>query len=189
MNDEEIKSEAKRRLETMTEQEKRAMFQLKPEDEEFLSYVEKVGQKSLNPEQSKKFVQLLVTQSARAASGGLQKAGMVHQLNEEFSISKDDLRKGGVKNPYKAKMVKDVAVALAANVAAGALALGGILPGAVAVEATTAVVAADFAAQIKNYHDFKKLQAQYSRGEMDEAEIKSAMMDEVFQESQRRWNH
>ena len=189
MNDDQIKEEAKRRLATMSEQEKRAMFKLKPEDEEFLTYVEKVGQKSLNPEQNRKFIELLIEQSAKRYSGGIIKAGMMRQLKEEFSISKDDLRKGGVKNPYKAKMMKDVVVALVMNVAAAALAVGGLAPGAIAVEASTAVVAADFASHLKKYFDFKKLQNQYSKGEMDEEEIKTAMMEEIFQEGQKRWHH
>lgn len=189
MNDEQVKAEAKKRLAGMTEQEKRAMFGLKPEEEEFLSYVEKVGQKSLNPEENRKFGALLIKQSARSQAGGMNKAGMVYRLNEEFKISKADLRKGGQKNPYKAKMIKDVVVALVMNVAAGALALGGLAPGAIAVEASTALVAADFASQLKNYFDFKKLQRQYQQGEMDEEEIKEAMMGEILEEAQRRWNH
>ena len=188
MNNEQIKEEARKRLAGMSEQEKRDMFRLNPEEEELLSYAEKVGQKSLNPEQHRKFGELIIKQVARSRPGGVIKSGMVRQLNEEFSISKDDLRKGGVKNPYKAKMMKDVVVALVMNVAAGALALGGIAPGAIAVEASSALVAADFAAQLKNYFDFKKLQRQYSQGQMDEEEIRSAMMDEILEESQKRWD-
>ena len=55
MNNEQIKEEARKRLAGMSEQEKRDMFRLNPEEEELLSYAEKVGQKSLNPEQNRKF--------------------------------------------------------------------------------------------------------------------------------------
>ena len=120
--------------------------------------------------------------------GGPLKAGMVRDLQDEFIITKDDLRKGGQKNPYKAKMLRDVIIGLVSNVAAAALAVGGVAPAAIAVEAAAGVCALDFARNLKNYFDFKKVQKKYMSGDMDEEEIKGAIMREITAERDKRWS-
>ena len=188
MNDQQIQEEAKRRLASMTEQEKEAIWGFSEADNEFLRYVEQKGRKNLNPQEVKKFRQLLADHAAKAVPGGMIQSSLVDNLQEQFSISKDDLRKGGVKNPYKAKMFRDIIVAVVLNIAAAALAVGGLAPGAIAVEASTGVIAMDFARHVKAYFNFKKIQKKYMSGEMDEEEIKAVMLQELLGERDKRWN-
>ncbi len=188
MNSDQIKEEARRRVAQMTEQEKEDIWGFSPEENEFLRYVDKVGSKNLNPEQKSKFRQMLVHFSTKSMPGGPFRSAMTTHVQEHFSISKDDLRKGGVKNPYKAHIYKDIAVGLVLAAGGAVLAVSGVgAPAALAVEASAGVCAMDFARQIKNYFDFKKLQKAYSSGAMDEEEIRSEMLNEIFEERHQRW--
>ena len=60
MNSEEIKAEAKRRLATMSEQEKKALFNFTDEENAFLDYIERVGVSKLNKDELNKFRVLAV---------------------------------------------------------------------------------------------------------------------------------
>ena len=188
MTSEQIKEEAKKRVAQMSEQEKIDMWGFSDEENELLTYAEKVGEKNLNPKQLSKFRQLVAQHGFRMIPGGYKGGGIEHVLEEEFNISKDDLRKGGVKNPFKAAMLRDIIIAILVNVASAGFALGGLSPVAIGLESTCTFLAADFVGQLSRYSRFKKVQKKYQSGEMDEEELRTEIMKELFEERDRRWS-
>ena len=187
-NSEQIKEEAKRRVAQMSEQEKIDIWGFSDEENELLTYAEKVGSKNLNPEQYSKFRQLVAKHGFRMIPNGIKGGGIEHVLEEEFNISKDDLRKGGIKNPFKAAILRDIIIAIIINAISAGLALGGLSPIAIGLESTLTFLGADFVGQVSRYVRFKRAQKQYQSGEMDEEELRTEIMKELFEQRGQRWS-
>lgn len=187
MNDSEIKAEAKKRIDKMTEKEKKDIWGFSEEDNKIADYAMKVGVSNLNPSDTKKFRTMLENSVSKRLPGGAFQSGMINGLEEHFGIKIDDINKG-TKNPYKAKLLKDIVLALIVNVAAAGLAIGGLGPAALAVEAATGVFAVDFASQIKKYFDFKKLKKKAMNGELTEEMIQAEVFEQLHNERRTKWN-
>ena len=182
-----IKQEAKRRIDSMSEQEKKDIWEFSDEDNEFLDYVSSVGRSKLNEKQKRKFGDLYMKHTFKCVPGGGIQGSFVSFLEEEFDITRDDLRNGVKKNPFKAGMLRYVLLALIVTVSAAVLAFVGLAPAAIAVETTTGVLAMGFANQVRYYFEFRKIRKKFMSGQMDEEEIKAEVYEQLLREREKQW--
>ena len=172
----------------MSEQEKRNIWGFSEEENVFLDYVSEVGISKLNPKQKSKFQQLSIRHACKCLPGGVIQSSIVSSLEENFNITRDDLKNGVKKNPFKAVILRYVLLALIINVTAAVLAFVGLAPAAIAVETTTGVLAMGFANQVRYYFEFRKIRKKYMSGQIDEEEIKAEVYDQLLQERKKQWD-
>ena len=179
MNSDEIKKEAQKRLDNMTPEQKKAALGMSDEEQQRLDNARNYWKMS-KAEQSK-FEDSLLKKLNNSHVGGWQQGGFERDLQDDFGISRDDIKKMA-KNPYKAKMLKDMLWIVLLNVGSAALAVTGLGVAIPALEMPAGIFALDFARNVKNYFKYKKIQKKYVSGELTQEEIKTEMYQQLLAE-------
>ena len=190
MTDAEVKEEAQRRLSAMSEREKLDMFRLSKKEEQFLTQVGNDGMNSLDKKQTRRFVKLMKKMAFRSCAGGIKMALFVENLEREFKITKDDLRKGKVRNPFKPEMARD-AVTIIVMIVIGYILLHftNIPREDVTVGSACLIVGIELIKEYKKHRKLRKINKKYMSGSMDEPEVRAAMMQSVLAESTNKCNY
>ncbi len=181
MNSEEIKEEARKRIERMSLEEKKAAIGRTPENEDFINYVQKMGYENLPRDQRLKFAHMTLDQAEKAWVGGVNQAAEELSLKEEFGITRDEI-KNMKKNPYKAGILRDVIISLVLHVGAAASIAAGMGYVAPVFELPAGLVALDFASRLIKYFKYKKIQKNYASGKLTEEEINAEIHHQLLEE-------
>lgn len=190
MTDLEIKEEAKRRFDSMTAEEKLAVWGPKLTEKEIalLHQTEEVGYKQLPYEEQRKFRRMMISAGCESMPGGMILGSMLSHVEKQFHITREDIAKGA-KNPYKKVLLRFVFLGLGMAFLGGVLAYLGnrydwqwlVIIG-VSFEVATGMLAMRFADGVQNISHFKRLQKMCMSGEFEEECIRSEVADLAIKE-------
>ena len=182
MNSDEIKKEAQKRLDSMTPEEKRAALGLTDEEQELLGNAKNYWK--MSKQEKSKFQSALIKKSDNMSVGSGLQGSFETDLEDEFGITREDI-KNMAKNPYKARMLKDMLMVLILNVGSAALAVTGLAAAIPALEIPAGLFAISFAKNIMNYFKYKKVQKKYISGELTQEEIRAEVYNRLVEEQQK----
>ena len=190
MTDPEIREEAKRRLEGMSEEEKKKLSCLTEKEIAFMDDVAENGTFRMTSEENREYGRLLIRWAAKSQAGGMIESGFLSHNEEHFGITREDFA-NGAKNPYGKVIRRFLLISVILAAAAGAMGVIASNNGSEVLKYTaigtatgSGLLAVRFADLVTAWFRYRKMQKKYMSGEMDEELIRSAMSKQVLDQYQ-----
>ena len=190
LSDEQIKEEAKKRISNMSPSRRAQIEKDINETLDMNEYVSKKGYLNLTPEEQGKFHKLQSKNMNRGNAGGVINASVESSIMKKLNVSREEIR-NMKKNPFKAKMYKQVLLTVLANL--GLVATAGIAK-ATGADLTAAYpilsglsgfFALGFGNQLVNAVRFRNLQKSYDRTDYQDKEIEAEVYREIREEVEK----
>ena len=190
LNNEEIREQARIAIEKMSKEEKEAIIKPNKKFKELEKQILENGYRSLTKEQKKKFRELDYAMADKAYAGGYNVQSEEDELADDISMTRDEI-KNMKKNPYKAKMFRDILFTALANLSI----VGGAYVSKTAgvdlsvvysvLGGMSGLFALSFGNHLMKYFKTKKLKELYESKEFQEQEINAEIYNQLMEESRK----